>query len=807
MPMIAAMLGSFIGIPASQAGPQAVLEEVVVTARKREESMQETPLAVSAFSGEKLLEAGIRNLSDFGQVVPNMDVVNGNGTSGKGSIFIRGVGQRNAGVQVDSGVGIYLDDVYIGRADGALLDTTDIASVQVLRGPQGTLFGKNTTGGAVLFNTNRPREEFEGKIMARVGNYDRTDGELVLNIPVTDTVFTRFSGAIVKRDGYMENVIDGEMYTDEDRTSGIAQLRWLAGDMVTVDLNLNYAETDQMARGQKCRVAPGMVGWQVELRDPLFQGMFGKSGGEVCAESQALDSDEFMSDLVAKYYSENTGASGTVEWEINDSLVFKSVTAWRNTEARDDADIDAIRAPLLANGDNLHKDGKGRDTDQYSQEFQLLGDAFAGQVNWVAGFFYFEEESDSRRVGMLGPWLVSDLGPAGQIINHSSTSTRLEADNRAWAVFAQMDWAFADNWELTLGLRYTDEERELTRTRWRGYVPETITTGETLISIAPDTWLIETDTFNIDYDFIPPQSDPNLDYKKVTADDWSPTASLKYLFEGTGFIDSGSAYITYSEGFLSGGISEGSQRELDTFDAEEVSNVELGIKIDTWAHRLRVNAALFYTDYTNRQLTSIAVNPDNGSVAGITINAESTTISGLELEATLLAMDNLELTFNATWNDGNIDDFDDVQLQLNTGNPDCIPALGGRVEQCDIDRSDENLPRLAESSYYLAAQYTLQTGMGTFIPRISWSIRNDVDNCFDRNSCVSGLWASDEQEDLGARLTWLSNDEKWMVMAYGTNLQDNDFANGGVPLVDGFGFGGQTTAPPRMYGAEIHYNW
>jgi len=784
-----------------------VLEEVIVTARKRAESMQETPVAISAFSGDKLTEAGIGNLGDLGQVVPNMDVVNGNGTSGKGSIFIRGVGQRNTGIQIDSGVGIYLDDVYIARADGALLDTTDIASVQVLRGPQGTLFGKNTTGGAVLFKTNRPQEKFEGKVMARAGNYDRSDVEVVVNVPLTDTLFTRFSGAVVKRDGYMKNVVDGKKYTDENRTSGIAQLRWLASDTVTVDLNVNYAETDQMTRGQRCQIAPGVVGWQVALREPLFQGAFGKSGGELCAESQALDSDEFMSDLVTTYYSENTGASGTVEWEINDSLVFKSVTAWRNTESRDDSDLDAIRAPLLANTDSLHKDAKGRNTDQYSQEFQLLGEALDGKINWVTGLFYFEEEGDSRRVGLLGPWQVANLGPAGQIINYASSSTGLEAKNSASAVFAQMDWALSDNWELTLGLRYTDEERELTRTRWLGYVPETITTGGSLIPVGSGTWLMEAGSFNIDYDFLPPVSDPDLDYKKVNNDDWSPTVSLKYLFEGGDFVNGGSAYFTYSQGFMSGGISEGPRPGLDTFEAEEVENFELGVKVDAWEQRLRVNAALFYTDYTNRQLTSIAVNPVLGSVAGITINADSTTISGLELETTLLATENLELTFNATWNDGDIDSFDDVQLQLNTGNPGCIPALGGAIEQCDTDRSDENVPRLADSSYYLAAQYTLRTGVGTFIPRISWSIKNDVEHCFDRSSCVSGLWLSDEEEDLSARITWLSNDEKWMVVAYGTNLQDNDFANGGVPLVDGFGFGGLTTAPPRMYGVEMHYNW
>jgi iron complex outermembrane receptor protein len=220
-----------------------------------------------------------------------------------------------------------------------------------------------------------------------------------------------------------------------------------------------------------------------------------------------------------------------------------------------------------------------------------------------------------------------------------------------------------------------------------------------------------------------------------------------------------------------------------------------------------MNAALFYNDYRDRQLTTIAVNEATGSVQALSINAEESTITGLELEVTLLPTPNLELSFNASWNDDEIDQFDDIQIGLNTGNPDCVPALGGAVEGCPVDRSDERLPNIPESSYFLAAQYTLQTSVGTFVPRIAWSLINDVQRCFDRSSCVSNRWLVDEAEDVSARLTWLSNDERWRITAYGTNLQDNDFVNGGVSLVDSFGFGGATIIPPRMYGVELQYDW
>jgi iron complex outermembrane receptor protein len=206
-----------------------ILEEVIVTARRREESLQETPVAVTALNATALREAGVRNLADLNQIAPNIEVQAGNGNAGMANIYIRGIGQRNTGPNLDSGVGIYIDDVYISRADGALLDINDVQSVQVLRGPQGTLFGKNTTGGALVFTSNRPTEEFEGSVEMRVGNYDRFDTSLVLNVPFSDSFMSRLSVTTTERDGYIDNHFDGDEYIDEDRINAIGQLRWLAG--------------------------------------------------------------------------------------------------------------------------------------------------------------------------------------------------------------------------------------------------------------------------------------------------------------------------------------------------------------------------------------------------------------------------------------------------------------------------------------------------------------------------------------------------------------------------------------------------
>jgi iron complex outermembrane receptor protein len=240
-------------IPVAQADTLA-LEEIVVTARKREESLQAVPVAITAFSTETMQALGIKNMHDFDGLVPGLSLGGGgNGVKGDGNAYIRGVGQRETAVTIDSGVGIYLDDVYIARASGALLDAVEVENIQVLRGPQGTLFGKNTTGGAILYTSIKPSEEFGGTVKGTYGNLDHKDASVSVNVPLIDnTLLSRFSLATINRDGYITNDIDGTTYSDEDRKIAISQFRWLPNDSLIVDLNMNYTTIDQKPLGQKC---------------------------------------------------------------------------------------------------------------------------------------------------------------------------------------------------------------------------------------------------------------------------------------------------------------------------------------------------------------------------------------------------------------------------------------------------------------------------------------------------------------------------------------------------------------------------
>jgi iron complex outermembrane recepter protein len=822
-------------IPAT-AFAQLVLEEVIVTARKREESLQESPIAVSALSGEALEDMGLRDISDLRKIVPNVDLQEGTGTSGAGNVFIRGVGARNTGINFDSGVGIYVDGVYVSRPDGAILDNVDIQSVQVLRGPQGTLFGKNTTGGAILYTTNKPGDEYEGHADIRIGNYDQLDGKLTVNTPLFDgTLLSRFSLYATTRDGYVESrsngvpgLSDGEEFNNIDRQGAQAQLRWHASDSATLDLNYNYAKVDQAARGQNCEVVEGIpgAGWQAAAQNEII--IIPSTGQSIqawCQDNQDLGIDRIMADMSPnKYEAETNTLSLALDWDLGDNTNFKSISAWRNTEAGEVNELDAMGIPNLGRTTYGWNGTEPRTTDAYSQEFQLTGAAFDDQLEYVVGVYGFYEDSDGgKRASPTGPFFNA-LDDANTVF-YINALQGLKTENYSVSTFAQADWNFNEHWRLTLGLRYTYEERELERTLRVADLATLTINGDAEQSVFSNSIFIfpdGPDSFNSDHLFIhgpdpddPSRLDPLADQKRtIDNDDVTPMASIQRIFEGSGFIDSGSAYFTVAKGFLSGGISETvdiETRLMEEYDPEEVWNYELGFKMDALDQKLRLNTAVFYTDYTDRQLTTIRIDPDTGRIAGALINAESSSIAGIELETIWIPLDNLQFTFNATFNEGEIDEYEDERIIL-ASTPDapegCDRTAVGftPVDNCLIDRSDENLPRLPDEIYYVAVQYNLETELGSFVPFLSWSLRTNIDNCFDRASCLSGLYKTD-QEELSARITWRSNNQHLRVTAYGNNLTDERYITGGTPLVGVLETAGTNYNIPRTYGVEIAYDW
>ena len=815
---------------------QVVLEEVIVTARKKEESLQDTPIAVTALSGDELSALGMTDLSDLRRVAPNVDLYGGNGTGGAGNIFIRGVGARNTGVNFDSGVGIYVDGVYISRPDGALLDNVDLQSVQVLRGPQGTLFGKNTTGGAILYTTSKPAEEFEGRALVRAGDQSRLDGQLTLNIPlVADKILSRFSVYGTSRDGYVESrsngrpgLTEGEEYNDVNRYGGQAQLRWNVSDDFRLDLNYSHAKTDQAARGQNCVVVDGIpgTGWQADLQNTfIIVPSTGQTIQDWCQENNDLGKDRIQSELLPNKYQTETNTVGlTLDWHLNESLDIKSVTAWRFTDAAAANELDGIGIPLLHRTNFGWDFAEPRETEAWSQEIQFIGSAFAERMEYVVGVFGFTEQSDrGRPTSPTGPFFNALFAPNQAFYTNSAIETL--AENTSASVFSQVDWNFNDLWRLTVGLRYTWEERELDRNFFVTDINDVATTDDAFYTIGTQFIMFPAgpDSYNSNHGFViaddpdnPGQPDPLARQNmKVDNDDFTPMASLQYSFGDLGFVDGGTVYATVGNGFQSGGITDTvsvETREIEEYDPEEVWNYELGLKLEAWQRRLRMNMALFYTEYDDRQLTTVRINPDTGRIAGALINAESSTITGLELETVFLPLANLQIMANVTINDGELDAYEDERIlsvpPTGAVPPACtaITVGTGQVMNCPVDRSDENLPRLPEEIYFLSARYHWETAFGTIIPMVSYSYRKNVDNCFDRASCLSELYLVD-QEDVSARLSWLSPGRNLRITAYGTNLTDDRFIIGGTPLVDVSQAAGTIYNPPRLYGVEIAYDF
>ncbi len=797
-----------------------MLEEVVVTARKREESMQETPVAVTAISGEELQEAGLNDLTDLDKVVPNL-VANVGSGGGSTQLFIRGVGARNSGANFDGGVAIYQDGVYLSRPDGSILESVDVQSIQVLRGPQGTLFGKNSTGGAILYTTKKPVDVFEGYAEVNVGNHERFDTQATVNVPLTeDTLFSRASFYTADRDGLMQDQF-GRKYNDVDRYGGTLQLRALPNDSVIVDLLGQYSKIDQNPRGQKCQQALGVVGsgWQAAAQNQfIIVPSTGLTIQEHCEQSSQLDQYKFLSALVgetpARYEAETMGTSANIDWEINDELSLKSITAWRRVKAGQQDDVYYAGIPLVLRLNYGYSIAEPRKTDWYSQEFQLTGVAFDDSVNYVLGLFAANEKTDEgTAAGIQGPFFGTVFGPNSAF--YTSEATELLTDNTSYAAFSQVDWAFTDAWNLTLGLRYTWEERNLERNTYNVDVA-TLSTGlpatENPLAERFYTFPDGPGSFNRNHGFVPGMRDKN----DVTNSDWNPMGSIQYLFEDVGPVNTGNVYFTIATGFLSGGLSESLDLEgnIPEYDPEEVVNYELGSKMDMFDQSLRINTALFYTDYKNRQLTSIGVNPETGSVASRTINAEKSTIMGWELETTWLPTDSLQLTFNFVYNEGDIDEFDDFTIVTanSTDFQNCqedIPLGSSAIDVCPVDRTHEDLPNLPKQIYYLAAQYTWESGFGEVVAHLDAAYSEDVNTCFDYASCSwrNGKGLENDTFSLNARLTWYSPNADWRVTAWGDNLTDYDYRAGGNALISTTQTMSFEWNTPRTYGVEVAYTW
>ncbi len=571
-------------VGAQDGGADEALDEVTVTARRREESLQDVPIAVTAFSGDYLEEVGMPDIIGITQSTPNVTLEVSRATSSTLTAFIRGVGQQDPVAGYEGGVGIYLDDVYLARPQGTVFDIYDVERIEVLRGPQGTLYGRNTIGGAVRYVTKRLSDEPMLKGKASVGTYKQLDAALTFSAPVSDTF--RIGGTLANftRDGFGKNLFTGGEHYDKDVMAFRVSAELDATDAVSIRFSADYTDDDSAPKSGHRLIPGGLSG------APVLGDVFDTRAGIETIPSSTGGVGQNV---------KQQGVHLTIQWDINDALTFKSITADREDESESLIDFDSLPgndfdAPVIYTN------------EQFSQEFQL--NYTTDRLSLVSGIYYLDANAFDAFDVVLG--------------NLGVTSFTLgDYDTKAWAVFGDAAWNISDSVSINLGARFTSDERStlVTRELFLGLGSPYFGNSGAISLTVPVPGLVPTFTgTRTDEDFT-----PRISVSWAPNDMHNLYASISRGFKGGSFDPRGAYQIP--------GVEKG-------FEPETVETYELGAK-SVWADgRASTNVAVFFSDYKDIQVPgSIAIDTDgdgiNDSFAGATTNAGKAEISGIEIES------------------------------------------------------------------------------------------------------------------------------------------------------------------------------
>jgi outer membrane receptor protein involved in Fe transport len=612
----------------------AELEEVVITAQKREQSLDDVPIAVSAISGDQMRANLVTDIFDLRGTIPALEIRGVDPPSQGTSFAIRGLGTSVFNMGFEPSVSTFVDGVYRSRSGlVASNDLLDIERIEVLKGPQGTLFGKNTTGGVVHIITKAPNlEEFEGEVGVSYEEYNRARLNAILNVPLSDTVATRWALSYGKGDGYLDNLTTGEEIEDLDRFTIRGQLLWEPSDRIRVRLQGDYSELDE-----KCCVPPRN---QNDVRTGPINGPLAASIGSTIVDPADLDGLVVANNVDPQLDVEDFGLSAEIEWEIG-NLTLTSVTAYRDYEDENFKDNGFTGVDILLSRQNLPE------VSLFSQEFRVAGvlDNVGQGLDWIIGGYYADEDIERSNEFIWG----SQIGvfPFGNVPGRAFLA-EFEHNAETIAGFAHGTLRMTDKWALTAGLRYTSDEKEA---RSRNDQPQALP-----LPIVYD--------FNTETDDSEPSGTVSLQY------DWTEDAMM---------------FLQYSRGFKSGGISlnrdaAGAQFVLQnpppfpacapggtplpmiplcafpegdpTFKKETADHFELGLK-STWLdNSLRVNASIFLTQFDDLQLQTLrpdgtfdVVNVEGAEALGVEVETNWAVTDYLSIDAALMYLD-------ATFDDG-----------------------------------------------------------------------------------------------------------------------------------------------------------
>jgi iron complex outermembrane receptor protein len=733
--LLAAAIAAALPAPAAfSQETSAVIEEIVVTARKRAEALQDVPVAVTSLAGDFLLESGVEELTAISQSVPNVTLETSRATNTTLTAFIRGVGQQDPVAGFEQGVGIYLDDVYLNRPQGAVLDVYDVERVEVLRGPQGTLYGRNTIGGAVKYITRRI-DAANPTLRARLafGDYGQVDASLAGSVPVTDTF--RLGGAVANmtRDGFGKNLTTGDENYDKDSLAARVSAEWQPSSTLLFRLSGDWLDDDSSARqGYRLLTTPA--------QPALLDGDYDTTAGITTFGPIRDNSVEAM------------GGQLRIDWSPNETWSFQSVTAYREDESESPIDFDSTSAqsfdaPVVY------------ENDQFSQEFQLIYSA--DRLNVVAGAYYLDANAFN----------------AFDVVFTSVTSFTLgDVDTKTWALFGEATFDFAKAWSLTLGGRYTEDERtsRVVRQTFLG-VNSPYFGNSGAVNLTPT---VIVDGEEVVPEFNGSRTDSKFTPRVILA--WEPGAQLNL-------------YASYSQGFKGGGFDpRGNFANADVrrgFEPETVDSYELGAKTSLLDGRATINTALFYADYTDVQIPGSVIVPGPPvSFVGTVTNAGAAEMYGLELEASASFTDRFSGGLSVGYIDAEYTEF-----------------LVGGVDVSN-QRDVQNTPDWTGNA---RLTYTLPLNLGGLTSSLAFAGSASYRGATQQFESGIPLLDQEAYWLYDASVNWSTDDGRWRAGVYGRNLSDERY------ITSGYNFPGAATANsvlafygnPRTWTVALEYRF
>lgn len=768
-------LGS-VAEDAADAGAErgAFIEEVVVTAQKRAENLQDVPVAVTALTSEDLDVARLRNINELADLVPNMNELpfKGDGTP----VFsLRGLSMADYSFHQQSPVAVYVDEVYKGNQALNAVPHFDLDRIEVLRGPQGTLYGKNTTGGAVNIITRRPQMENEHYVTVGAGNYSLLETSAAFNVVLTDTLAVRLAGTYADSDGWLENVNPGvdDGYGSDSRAVRLSAL-WQPSDDVEVLLRATSGKSDPVNWGVKV----------FEEQAPVWYGihdLYHAFGGSAQpAPTQAgLDFHEFNSEQDTKRLIDSDSVSVRVDWDVDERFVLTSITSWDDGEAYNPDESDGMLA--RANANELHVAAR-----QVSQDLRLTSN-LEGPFNFVTGLYYYSDDLDvNNRIGLfldvdfnldgavdfndcLDPLAVafgfppSAAGAATEGLFNSLgfslagfatlgcyATNSFGQERDSWAAYFDGSYALNDALTLRFGLRYTDDES--TQTDFNAHLagPDYVPVLGTINGGAADPLATVADTSYGD--------------QEITG-----KLGLDYTFENGTMV-----YGSFNRGYRSGaynGQAYYSPGERNWVNPERLEGFEVGLKSLLWDGRARLNLSAFSYSYEDQQYIDIDIVSFQQTLRSI----DEAEVPGGEIEVGAQVTPTLLLTAAVGLLDATIKKG----------------ILSG------MDVSGESLLTAPDRNVTLAASWDAYTG-----PAGRLTLYVDVLNRSDSTSSVGNAEGNGHTRWNG-RASFTGSTERWTVSVWGRNLGDEEYTNFYADFRDSIGVIPGIVGPPRTYGAEV----